>query len=469
MANTTVIGFEGLTSSLSVPPQTAGGDFNNAQFVFSDSTLALVSQTDRDGDGNFRGTNTIVASFANPSIVVTLNGFGEIASGELRFRYTSPFTDNNRVVLRDSTGRATTVSLPQTPASLGYNISPATNPIFTVPFTGNLTTIEFGGVLREFGIDDIQIANVVFVANQAPVISLPQTFFTVGQGQTIQIPTINITDDRSIASVKLTAPSGVVLTADNDRDPSPNVVELTGLSGRSLSLSNITFSSPLSVGAEIRITATDDQGLSSSSPIGLSLGFNVLPTPVNALPEFRNLPAPTRIGIGQTQPFSFTIFDQDSDRAFLILRARDGVTLNVPGDTNPAPNRVELNNRTIVEINQSLQQATFSSTVAGTIGVDLFLDDLNAQRTNRPVSRQPGVVFNVGSERPVVRGLERLTAPVGNASPLGITIEDDSAELTVILTNIADLSNPGVATPVALTVPASAPLRDRAGSQSDNY
>lgn len=465
MVQTAVLTFEDFASSRPVGSVNAGGDFPNGRFIFDNNALSLLNQT-AGGDGNFTNPNRVVASFDSPTVIITLEGFNQIASGELRFRYTSPFTENNRVILRDANNQIlVNRTLPRTDLSLSYNITPATNPIFTVPFTGNVKTIELGGVQREFGIDDIQIANVVFVANRPPIITLAQSSFTIGQGQTIQIPTITVTDDRGIASLRIETAGGT-LTAANDVNPAPGVVVLEGLRGTSLSFSNISYTTPIVLtNAALKIIATDNEGLSSE----VSLPFTVQATPRNALPEFRNLPtSPISVLPGQVQPFSFSIFDQDSDRAFLILNAPEGVTLNVPGDTNPAPNRVELNNRPISEINEALQRSTFSSTRTGKIGVDLFLDDLSADRSDRPVSKQPGIIFDVRSSAPIVRGLERLTAPVGTASPLGITIEDDSAELTVILTNIPDLSNP-VAPPVALTVPASAPLRDRDGVANNNY
>jgi hypothetical protein len=468
MASSEILTFEGLvrrdaqgtSPSQLVSSLEAKGDFPRGVFSFSPRTFALVSDPVLRGDGNFSGTNTIIASFDNPSITLTLEGFGELASGELRFRYTSPFVNNNRVILRDRNGRELVNNLlPSTPSNLGYNISPSTNPLVTIPFTGNLATIEFRGVQNQLGIDDIQLTNVVFVTNRAPIVTLSQPSFNVGQNQPdFFLPTITLTDDRGIASVRITAPTGTRLNVPNDRDPSDNVVVLEGLSGTNLNLSNIGFLSSVALtNQSITIVATDNEGL-SSAPANLS--FSVQPSPVNALPEFRNIPSPISVGIGKEQSFSFSIFDQDSDRAFLILSAPNGVTLTVPGDTNPLPNRVEFNNIPITQINQALQQAKFSSTIPGSIGVDLFLDDLSAQRNGRPVTRQPGIVFNVGSERPIVRGLEPLTANVGRARPLGVSIQDDSAELSVILEAGRN---------VVLEVPTDALLRDRDNVPNNNY
>ena len=468
MASSEILTFEGLvrrdaqgtSPSQLVSSLEAKGDFPRGVFSFSPRTFALVSDPVLRGDGNFSGTNTIIASFDNSSITLTLEGFGELASGELRFRYTSPFVNDNRVILRDRNGRELVNNpLPSTPSNLGYNISPSTNPTVTIPFTGNLTTIEFRGVQNQLGIDDIQLTNVVFVGNRAPIVTLSQPSFNVGQNQpNFFLPTITLTDDRGLASVRITAPTGTRLNVPNDLDPSDNVVILERLSGTNLNLSNIGFLSPLALtNQSITIVATDNEGL-SSTPVNLS--FSVQPSPVNALPEFRNLPSPVSVGIGKEQSFSFSIFDQDSDRAFLILSAPNGVTLTVPGDTNPLPNQVDLNNILITQINQALQQAKFSSTVPGSIGVDLFLDDLSSDRSGRPVVRQPGIVFNVGSERPIVRGLEPLITNVGTPRPLGISIQDDSAELSVILEAGRN---------VVLEVPTDAPLRDRDNVPNNNY
>jgi len=469
MASSEILTFEGLvrrdaqgtSPSQLVSSLEAKGDFPRGVFSFSPRTFALVSDPVLRGDGNFSGTNTIIASFDNPSITLTLEGFGELASGELRFRYTSPFVNNNRVILRDRNGRELVNNLlPSTPSNLGYNISPSTNPLVTIPFTGNLATIEFRGVQNQLGIDDIQLTNVVFVTNRAPVVTLSQPSFSVGQNQpNFFLPTITLTDDRGLASVRITAPNGTRLNVPNDRNSDENVIVLDRLSGTSLNLSNISFISPLALtNQSITIVATDNEGL-SSAPVNLN--FNVQATPVNALPEFRNLPAPIGVGLNAPpQSFSFSIFDQDSDRAYLILNAPQGVTLTIPGGRNIAPNRVEFNNVPITEINQSLQQAKFSSTVPGEIKVDLFLDDLSSDRSGRPVARQPGIIFNVGSERPIVRGLEPLITNVGTPRPLGVSIQDDSAELNVILEAGRN---------VVLEVPTDGPLRDRDNVPNNNY
>ncbi|MCS6959186.1 MAG: calcium-binding protein [Pseudanabaenaceae cyanobacterium SKYGB_i_bin29] len=451
----------------------AGGNFTKGKFQFDTKTVVLTAKT-LNGIGNYEVNNKVIASFDSPTIVVTLVDFDEIASGVLQFRYTSPFTAGNTVVLFDAKNQELArASLPQTPGELGYNIPiPSPSPdknSFSIKFTGNPVKIEFGGVLREFGIDDIQITNVALVANRPPTVKLSQTAFDTVQNSSFRLPSILLEDDRGLAKVTLTAPEGFILTAANDRDTRVNVVELDLTNrGKTFELARdgeIIFKADKVGSGAIAITVTDNEGLSNIPAAQLSFTVRPSAEPLpNVKPSFLGLQSdPIVVRPSSSQPLSFTtplkfsIFDPDSLRVSFVLDAVSapaGTKLTLPGFENSSPTRIVINNQPLDKINEALKNATLTSPRPGRVDLRLFVDDLSGQPNDPPGSRRTEgqQTFDLRTAEPSVRGLESLTVPVGVTSPtLGIQIADDSDQLTVTLT---------AAETVTLTVPAGTPLQD---------
>lgn len=169
MATSDILGFGQVDKGAPIitSPVPLGKDFRptNGQISFLGNTARLLASSDRGSNGYFPGANIIVADFDNPFLELRLENLGisEPTSVQFSFNYAAPNVAEGQlsVEIFDAQGRSiSSQALPRTNGT--YEISPLASPQdyapdITVEFTGIPSLIRIGGVLREFGIDNIQL------------------------------------------------------------------------------------------------------------------------------------------------------------------------------------------------------------------------------------------------------------------------------------------------------------------------
>jgi Ca2+-binding RTX toxin-like protein len=140
-------------------PVVLGGDFpTNAQIIFSD-TARLLASSESGSNGYFPGQNIVVADFDNPILELRLENLGltQATSGQFSFNYAAPNVADGQLSIEILDAQGQRIGFQPLPRTNGTYEIFSTEPKITVQFNGIPDRIRIGGVLREFGIDNIQL------------------------------------------------------------------------------------------------------------------------------------------------------------------------------------------------------------------------------------------------------------------------------------------------------------------------
>ncbi len=189
-------------------PVVLGGDFpTNAQIIFSD-TARLLASNESGSNGYFPGQNIVVADFDNPILELRLENLGltQASPGRFTFNYVAPNVADGQLSVGIFDAQGQQIGFQALPRTNGtYEIPLLTDPNaytpdITVQFNGIPSLIRIGGVLREFGIDNIQLTTGTISpppppppGNQPPETTTPPVIITA-PGTTAQLTGLSGTD-----------------------------------------------------------------------------------------------------------------------------------------------------------------------------------------------------------------------------------------------------------------------------------
>jgi hypothetical protein len=172
------------------------------QIRFLGNTARRLASSESGSRGYFPGANVVVADYDNPFLELQVEGLGltQATTGQFTFDYVAPNVAEGQlsVEIFDAQGRSIgSQALPRTNGT--YEIPSLASPEdytpdITVQFNGIPSLIRIGGVLREFGIDNIQlITDSPPIINQPPETTAPPPF-TTDANTGIQVTGLSGTD-----------------------------------------------------------------------------------------------------------------------------------------------------------------------------------------------------------------------------------------------------------------------------------
>jgi hypothetical protein len=158
-------------------PVVLGGDFpTNAQIIFSD-TARLLASNESGSNGYFPGQNIVLADFDNPFIELRLENLGltQSTSGQFSFNYAAPNVAEGQLSVEILDAQGQQIGFQPLPRTNGTYEIFSTDPKITVQFNGIPDRIRIGGVLREFGVDNIRLETGVSPPPPPPGNQPPET------------------------------------------------------------------------------------------------------------------------------------------------------------------------------------------------------------------------------------------------------------------------------------------------------
>jgi Ca2+-binding RTX toxin-like protein len=182
-------------------PVVLGGDFpTNAQIIFSDTTRLLASN-ESGSNGYFPGQNIVVADFDNPILELRLENLGltQPTSGQFSLNYAAPNVADGQLSIEILDAQGQRIGFQPLPRTNGTYEIFSTDPKIMVQFNGIPDQIRIGGVLREFGIDNLQLTTGTISppppppGKQPPETTTPPVIITA-PGTTAQLTGLSGTD-----------------------------------------------------------------------------------------------------------------------------------------------------------------------------------------------------------------------------------------------------------------------------------
>jgi Ca2+-binding RTX toxin-like protein len=214
-------------------PVALGGDFpTNAQIIFSD-TARLLASNESGSNGYFPGVNIVIADFDNPILELRLENLGltQPTSGQFSLNYAAPNVADGQLSIEIFDAQGQRIGFQPLPRTNGTYEIFSTDPKITVQFNGIPDRIRIGGVLREFGIDNIQLTTGTISpppppppGNQPPETTTPPVIITA-VGSTAQLTGLGGTDpDGTVTQFIITSlPSqGTLLLGSGGTPVTPN-------------------------------------------------------------------------------------------------------------------------------------------------------------------------------------------------------------------------------------------------------
>ncbi len=261
-----------------VIPVILGGEFDtNAQIIFS-PTARLLASSDRGSNGYFPGDNIVVADFDNRFLELQLVNLGlsQPTSGQFTFNYAAPNVADGELSveifdtqLSDPPRRIGFQSLARTNGT--YEIFPTDSKI-TVRFEGGIPSlIRIGGVLREFGIDNIQLTTGTgpITGNTPPTINGLPSNINAQIGTPTPIPNFTVSDaENDILTIRI-------------REDSPSIdfppIERTGTAAEINALianapAPLSFISQEAGSGSIQVTVSDPSNPPVTQIVNVTVG-----------------------------------------------------------------------------------------------------------------------------------------------------------------------------------------------------
>jgi Ca2+-binding RTX toxin-like protein len=170
------------------------------QVVFSD-TARLLASSESGSNGYFPGVNIVVADFDNPFLELRLENLGltQPTTGQFSFNYAAPNVADGQLSVEILDAQDQRIGFQTLPRTNGTYEIFSTDSKITVQFNGIPDRIRIGGVLREFGIDNIQLTTGTVPpppppsGNQPPE-TTPPPVIIAAPGTTAQLTGLGGTD-----------------------------------------------------------------------------------------------------------------------------------------------------------------------------------------------------------------------------------------------------------------------------------
>jgi RTX calcium-binding nonapeptide repeat (4 copies) len=275
-------------------PVVLGGDFPpNAQIIFSD-TARLLASSESGSNGYFPGQNIVVADFDNPILEIRLENLGltQSTSGQFSFNYAAPNVADGQLSVEIIDALGQRIGFQPLPRTNGTYEIFSTDPKITVQFNGIPARIRIGGVLREFGIDNIQLTTDVVTppppppGNQPPE-TTPPPVIIAAPGTTAQLTGLGGTDpdpgDTVTQYIITSLPSqGTLLLGSGGTPVTPNQLIPANQIGNLFFQASANFT-----GTSFTYAAIDNNGNQDATPATVTIN-TTSPIPTTGAPIAEN-------------------------------------------------------------------------------------------------------------------------------------------------------------------------------------